>query len=104
MTFQGFPFLFRGALDVRAKEINEEMKVAAVHAIKELAKEPVPQVVLDACNVDSLSYGPEYIIPKPMDERLLGVVSAAVAKAAIDSGAATMPYPSHYPLNSVSDC
>ncbi len=100
----GFPFLFRGALDVRAKAINEEMKVAAVHAIKELAKEPVPQEVLDACDVDALSYGPEYIIPKPMDERLLGAVSSAVAKAAIDSGVATLPYPSHYPLKSVEDC
>ncbi|NRA41989.1 MAG: malate dehydrogenase, partial [Pseudomonadales bacterium] len=100
----GFPFIFRGALDVRAKTINEAMKVAAVNAIKDLAKQPVPQKVLDACDVDSLSFGPDYIIPKPMDERLLGAVSAAVAQAAIDSGVATQPYPSHYPLHSTDDC
>lgn len=100
----GFPFIFRGALDVRATTINEAMKVAAVHAIKDLAKEPVPQVVLDACDVASLEFGAEYIIPKPMDERLLSQVSAAVAQAAIDSGVATLPYPAHYPLNSTADC
>ena len=100
----GFPFIFRGALDVRATEINEAMKVAAVHAIKDLAKENVPQEVLDACEVDSLSYGPEYIIPKPMDERLLGAVSAAVAQAAIDSGVATQGYPANYPLKTTADC
>ncbi len=100
----GFPFIFRGALDVRATTINEAMKVAAVHAIKDLAKEPVPQVVLDACDVASLEFGAEYIIPKPMDERLLSQVSAAVAQAAIDSGVATLPYPDHYPLNSTADC
>ena len=95
----GFPFIFRGALDVRATAINEEMKVAAVHAIRELAKEAVPQVVIDACGVESLSFGPDYIIPKPVDRRLLGVVSAAVAQAAVDSGVAMLPYPSHYPLS-----
>ncbi|NRB37023.1 MAG: malate dehydrogenase [Pseudomonadales bacterium] len=100
----GFPFIFRGALDVRAKVINEEMKVAAVHAIKDLAKKPVPQEVLDACDLDKLEYGVEYIIPKPVDERLLGTVSAAVARAAIDSGVALLPYPANYPLKSVSDC
>ena len=100
----GFPFIFRGALDVRAKEINEAMKVAAVHAIKDLAKETVPQEVLDACEVDALQYGSDYIIPKPMDERLLGVVSAAVAQAAIDSGVAQQAYPAHYPLKSTLDC
>ena len=100
----GFPFIFRGALDVRATEINEAMKIAAVHAIKDLAKEPVPQVVLDACNVESLTFGTEYIIPKPMDERLLGNVAAAVAQAAIDSGVATQNYPEHYPLKTVADC
>ncbi|GAB3369856.1 malate dehydrogenase [Spongiibacter taiwanensis] len=94
----GFPFIFRGALDVRSTAINEEMKVAAVHAIRELAKEPVPQVVIDACGVEGLSFGPEYIIPKPVDRRLLGVVSAAVAQAAVDSGVAQLPYPAHYPL------
>lgn len=100
----GFPFIFRGALDVRAKEINEAMKVAAVHAIKDLAKQDVPQEVLDACGEDALSFGPDYIIPKPMDERLLGAVSSAVAQAAIDSGVAQMGYPAHYPLKSVADC
>ena len=100
----GFPFIFRGALDIRATAINEAMKVAAVHAIKDLAKEPVPQVVLDACDVKSLEFGSEYIIPKPMDERLLSLVSAAVAQAAIDSGVATLPYPAHYPLTSTDDC
>ncbi len=99
----GFPFIFRGALDVRAKAINEEMKVAAAHAIRELAKEPVPQDVLDAYGADSLEFGTEYIIPKPMDARLLGVVAAAVAKAAVDTGVAQLPYPANYPLKSVDD-
>ena len=100
----GFPFIFRGALDVRAKIINEEMKVAAVHAIKDLAKKPVPQAVLDACDIDGLEFGVEYIIPKPVDERLLGAVSAAVAQAAIDTGVAQLPYPANYPLKTVADC
>ena len=99
----GFPFIFRGALDVRATCINEAMKVAAVNALRELAKEPVPQVVLDACGVETLEYGSGYIIPKPVDERLLGKVSAAVAKAAIDSGVAKLGYPSHYPLKTPAD-
>ncbi len=94
----GFPFIFRGALDVRAKRINEAMKVAAVEALRELAKEPVPDVVLKACGLDSLSFGPGYIIPKPMDVRLLARVSGAVAQAAVDSGVASLPYPAHYPL------
>tara|TARA_R100000322_G_scaffold166188_1_gene132317 strand:- start:1450 stop:2733 length:1284 start_codon:yes stop_codon:yes gene_type:complete len=97
----GFPFIFRGALDVRAREINEEMKVAAVHAIKDLAKEPVPQEICDAYGVDKLEFGKEYIIPKPLDARLLEFVPAAVARAAVDSGAATRPYPEHYPLTSM---
>ena len=95
----GFPFIFRGALDVRATTINEEMKVAAVHALCELAREPVPQAVIDACSVGELNFGPNYIIPKPVDRRLLGKVSAAVAKAAVDSGVALLPYPEHYPLS-----
>ena len=99
----GFPFIFRGALDVRATCINEAMKVAAVNALRELAKEPVPQVVLDACGVETLEYGSGYIIPKPVDERLLGKVSAAVAKAAIDSGVAKLGYPSNYPLKTPAD-
>jgi len=81
--------MFRGALDVRATDINEAMKMAAVHAIRELAKEPVPQEVLDAYEgIDQMSFGPEYIIPKPLDPRLKAVVSLAVAKAAIASGVA----------------
>lgn len=99
----GFPFIFRGALDVRAKRINEEMKVAAVKALVEVAKLPVTQEVLDACGEKSLSFGADYIIPKPMDSRLLGAVSAAVARAAVDSGVATLPYPANYPLTSVDD-
>ena len=99
----GFPFIFRGALDVRASKINREMKIAAVNAIRELAKQPVPQEVLDACGLDCLEFGPGYIIPKPMDSRLLANVSAAVAQAAVDTGVARLPYPKHYPINSVDD-
>lgn len=84
----GFPYIFRGALDTRARKINEEMKLAAAHAIAALAKEPVPEEVLKAYNVTSLSFGPDYIIPKALDSRLLETVSTAVAKAAIESGAA----------------
>ncbi len=93
----GFPFIFRGALDVRAKAINEEMKVAAVRALCELAHEPVPQVVLEAYKADSMDFGPDYIIPKPLDPRLMEYVSAAVARAAVDTGVAGLPYPVHYP-------
>ena len=92
----GFPFIFRGALDVRANRINEDMKVAAVEAIRELAKEPVPEQVLSACGLSKLEFGSDYIIPKPMDARLLGVVSAAVARAAVDSNVARLPYPDYY--------
>lgn len=99
----GFPFIFRGALDVRAKVINEEMKVAAVHAIAALAKESVPAEVLKACDLTELSFGRNYIIPKPVDARLLGQVSAAVARAAVDSGVAQLPYPANYPLKSLAD-
>jgi malate dehydrogenase (oxaloacetate-decarboxylating)(NADP+) len=91
-----FPFIFRGALDVRASAINDEMKVAAVHAIAALAKEPVPQAVLDAAQVESLAFGKEYIIPKPMDPRLLTRVSKAVAQAAVDSGVAGIGMPPAY--------
>jgi len=94
----GFPSIFRGALDVRAKRINEAMKIAAVKALRELAKLPVPAEVLAAYNLQALSFGRDYIIPKPMDARLLGIVAAAVAKAAVDSGVARLPYPAHYPL------
>ena len=99
----GFPFIFRGALDVRASRINEDMKVAAVEAIRGLAKTEVPQEVRDAYDGIELSFGPEYIIPKPTDPRLLGTVSAAVAKAAVDSGVARAEYPAHYPLKSLAD-
>ncbi|MHA4894264.1 NADP-dependent malic enzyme [Pedobacter sp. PWIIR3] len=84
----GFPYIFRGALDVRATGINEEMKIAAVKAIAELAKKPVPEAVNMAYNVNNIKFGKEYIIPKPMDIRLMTNVSTAVAKAAIDSGVA----------------
>jgi malate dehydrogenase (oxaloacetate-decarboxylating)(NADP+) len=87
----GFPFIFRGALDVRATAINEAMKLAAVHAIADLALQPVPEVVAMAYNDRNLSFGRNYIIPKPMDTRLLTTVAPAVAKAAMDSGVARMP-------------
>ena len=93
----GFPFIFRGALDVRAARINEEMKVAAVHALAHLAHEPVPVEVCLAYGVDSLVFGPEYIIPTPFDPRLSDFVSPAVARAAVDSGVARLPYPADYP-------
>lgn len=87
----GFPYIFRGALDVQATGINEEMKLAAVKAIAELAKEPVPEMVKLAYNVKNLGFGREYFIPKPFDNRLLTKVSIAVAKAAIESGIAGKP-------------
>ncbi|WP_017446073.1 malic enzyme-like NAD(P)-binding protein [Gayadomonas joobiniege] len=91
-----FPFIFRGALDVRATEINDAMKVAAVHAIKDLAKQPVPAKVLEASGFESLSFGREYIIPKPMDPRLLQEVATAVAVAAVESGVAKSELPEKY--------
>ncbi len=84
----GFPYIFRGALDVQATEINEAMKIAAVYAIAGLAKKAVPDVVNAAYNLKRLSFGPDYIIPKPLDPRLITAVSSAVAKAAIESGVA----------------
>ncbi|WP_027960299.1 malic enzyme-like NAD(P)-binding protein [Halomonas halodenitrificans] len=99
----GFPFIFRGALDVRATRINEDMKVAAVHALKDLAREPVPEAVLEAYDRKSMSFGRDYIIPTPVDVRLLDRVTSAVAQAAVDSGVARKPYPSHYPLASVDE-
>ena len=84
----GFPYIFRGALDVHAKAINEEMKMAAVLAIADLAKQPVPDIVNEVYHVNDLSFGPKYFIPKPVDPRLITEVSAAVAKAAIESGVA----------------
>jgi malate dehydrogenase (oxaloacetate-decarboxylating)(NADP+) len=87
----GFPFIFRGALDVRASTINEEMKLAASKALASLAKEPVPASVLKAYNVDKLTFGKDYIIPKPLDPRLISCVASAVAKAAMDTGVAKYP-------------
>src|SRR5579859_2177757 len=86
----GFPYIFRGALDVRATEINEAMKLAAVHALSALAKEPVPDIVFQAYGVDKIQFGKDYLIPKPLDPRLITTVSPAVAKAAMDSGQATL--------------
>ncbi|HET7010650.1 MAG TPA: NADP-dependent malic enzyme [Anaerolineales bacterium] len=86
----GFPFIFRGALDVRARAINEEMKTAAAHALAELAKQDVPDSVLHAYGLDSLKFGPEYIIPKPFDPRVLLWESPAVAEAAMETGAARL--------------
>lgn len=84
----GFPYIFRGALDVRATAINEEMKLAAVKAIADLAKQPVPEMVLKAYGQSALKFGAEYLIPKPLDSRLITAISPAVAKAAIDTGVA----------------
>jgi malate dehydrogenase (oxaloacetate-decarboxylating)(NADP+) len=84
----GFPFIFRGALDVRATQINEAMKLAAVHALADLAKTPVPDIVNMAYNEKTISFGPRYIIPKPFDPRLLSTVAPAVARAAIESNVA----------------
>jgi malate dehydrogenase (oxaloacetate-decarboxylating)(NADP+) len=87
----GFPYIFRGALDVRATQINEAMKLAAVKALAELAKSAVPDIVIIAYNEKSIVFGPNYIIPKPLDNRLLSTVAPAVAKAAMDSGVAREP-------------
>ncbi len=82
----GFPYIFRGALDAKSKEINTEMKIAAVHALKDLAKLPVPDSVLQAYQIDSLCYGRDYIIPKPFDSRLIDIVPKAIFEAAVSSG------------------
>ena len=93
-----FPFIFRGARDVRARTIDDGMKVAAAHAIATLAREPVPAEILAAYpGVTSLHFGPEYILPKPMDPRLRMRVASAVARAAVESGVALLPYPADYP-------
>jgi len=93
----GFPFIFRGALDVRARRINEDMMIAAVHALQKLTHEPVPMEVCEAYGVTEMSFGPDYIIPKPFHPRLLEFVASAVAKAAVESGVAQLPYPADYP-------
>jgi malate dehydrogenase (oxaloacetate-decarboxylating)(NADP+) len=92
----GFPFIFRGALDARASRINEEMKKACVYALCALAHEPVPAEVLKACDLKELEFGPDYIIPKPMDSRLLTCIAPAVAQAAVDTGVARLPLPENY--------
>jgi malate dehydrogenase (oxaloacetate-decarboxylating)(NADP+) len=93
----GFPFIFRGALDVRARTIHQKMLIAAVHALAALARLPVPQEVLAAYNLTQLAFGRDYIIPKPLDPRLLATVPPAVARAAVAAGVARAPYPAHYP-------
>ncbi len=87
----GFPYIFRGALDVRAVEINEEMKLASVRALAALAKEPVPEIVVKAYGADKIKFGREYLIPKPLDPRLITTISPAVARAAMESGLAKSP-------------
>ncbi|MBJ6119574.1 NADP-dependent malic enzyme [Pontibacter sp. BT310] len=87
----GFPYIFRGALDVRATEINEAMKLAAVHALAKLAKDPVPDIVHKAYGDNTISFGRFYLIPKPLDPRLITTVSPAVARAAMESGVAKYP-------------
>ena len=87
----GFPYIFRGALDVRATEINEPMKLAAVHALSALAKEPVPDIVVKAYGADKIRFGRDYLIPKPLDNRLITTISPAVARAAMESGVAKLP-------------
>ena len=93
----GFPFIFRGALDVRAFGINQAMHLAAVEALRRLAHEAVPASVLEAYGRESWAFGPDYIIPTPLDPRLIDTIPAAVARAAVDSGMARAPYPAHYP-------
>ena len=93
----GFPFIFRGALDVRARRITREMQIGAVHALAKLAHAPVPSEVLKAYRLDRLGFGPDYIIPTPLDPRLIQTVPPAVARAAVDAGVARVPYPAHYP-------
>ncbi|MDE2088500.1 MAG: malate dehydrogenase [Gammaproteobacteria bacterium] len=93
----GFPFIFRGALDVRARHINQAMHVAAVHALRALVHEPVPREVLEAYRVARLEFGYDYILPKPLDPRLLVFIPPAVAQAAVETGVARAPYPAHYP-------
>ncbi len=87
----GFPYIFRGALDCHARAINDEMKIAAVHAIAELARRPVPQIVDEAYGAKNMEFGRDYILPKPLDPRLLTTVSPAVARAAAESGVAACP-------------
>ena len=94
----GFPFIFRGALDVRATRINQAMQIAAVHALCALAREPVPAEVLAAYKMQHLEFGPDYIMPKPLDPRLINHVPPAVARAAVETGVARQKYPDFYPV------
>lgn len=91
-----FPYLFRGALDVGAKKINDAMKIACANVLAEAAKLNVPRETLEAYGLESLSFGKDYIMPKQLDKRLLGLVAPAVAKAAVESGVATRPMPENY--------
>ena len=93
----GFPYIFRGALDVHASSVSRAMLIGAVRALAKLTHEPVPPETLRAYSLTQLTFGPEYIIPKPLDPRLIHVVPPAVARAAIDSGVARAGYPGHYP-------
>jgi len=93
----GFPYIFRGALDVHASSVSRAMLIGAVRALAKLTHEPVPPETLRAYGLAQLAFGPEYIIPKPLDPRLIHVVPPAVARAAIDSGVARAGYPAHYP-------
>jgi malate dehydrogenase (oxaloacetate-decarboxylating)(NADP+) len=95
-----FPYIFRAALDVRASKINTEMKIATAHALKDLAKQPVAQEVLDAYKINKLEFGKDYLVPKPLDPRLLDVLPAAIAKVAIETKVAKQGYPDHYPTSS----
>lgn len=97
-----FPYIFRGALDVRARRINQEMMMAAANAVRELAKEPIPERVLAGYEMTAgLEFGRDYILPKPTDPRLLPKVSSAVAKAAIETQVARLDYPKNYPLSEI---
>jgi malate dehydrogenase (oxaloacetate-decarboxylating)(NADP+) len=93
----GFPYIFRGALDVHASSVSRAMLVGAVRALAKLAHEPVPAEMLKAYGLKQLAFGPDYIIPKPLDPRLIKIVPPAVARAAVDSGVARAGYPAHYP-------
>jgi malate dehydrogenase (oxaloacetate-decarboxylating)(NADP+) len=93
----GFPYIFRGALDVHASSVSRAMLVGAVRALARLAHAPVPAEVLRAYDLERLEFGPEYIIPKPLDPRLIKTIPPAVARAAVDSGVARAGYPAHYP-------
>ena len=88
----GFPFIFRGALDVRARRINEAMKLACVHALGTITQEPVPESVLKAYGLEHLEFGPDYIVPKPFDPRLIDRIPPVVAQAAIETGVARTEY------------